>query len=75
MESIDVIKTMMESSGMSVRKLGTSLGKSEYYAKRILYGQKNVPSVILFSHIADVCGYELFVRKREDGTEISIDPK
>ena len=72
MKAIETIRAMMD--GMSVRGLGKRMGRNPYYAKTILYGRKSTPSVSIFAEIADVCGYDLLVRKRDDGSEIVVDP-
>jgi len=73
METIEIVREMMHVSGLSVRKLGTALGKSPQYMKQTLYGG-TIPSSKKLAAIADACGYDLLVRNRDDGTEIIIDP-
>ena len=73
MNPIEALRTMMDSEGISVRKLGTLMGKSPLYAKNVLYGRKSMPNVSIFAEMADACGYDLLVRRRSNGDEIPID--
>lgn len=73
MNPIEALRTMMDSEGISVRKLGELIGKAPSYATTILYGRKSMPNVSIFAEMADACGYDLLVRRRSDGDEIPID--
>lgn len=71
MKALDAIKTMISNSGVSIRGLGALLDKSEFYINGIIY-RGSVPKVDTTARIADACGYDLILRRRDDGDEILI---
>ncbi len=73
MHVAESIRTMMSTAGLSVRGIAAELGKCPYYMKHFLY-RGGTPSVSNFAKIADVCGYDVLIRRRDDGTETPIDP-
>lgn len=71
MTIVEVIRAMMAQSGMTNRRLSTTLGREESFIGTTLY-KKQKPSVLLFARIADACGYDTLVRRRDDGTELVL---
>lgn len=73
MKSNDLLAYMQANSGMSQANLSRTMGRSDKFISRYISG-KATPGLDLMSEVADVCGYDLALIKR-DGTEtIIIDP-
>lgn len=73
MQAHDVLRALFNDSGMSMTNLSRAIGKSDKFISRYLSGG-TTPGLSVTSQIADVCGYDLKLEKR-DGTEtIIIDP-
>lgn len=72
MNVIETIRAMMAQSKMSTRRLSVALNREKSYVSSTLY-KGRIPSVRLFARMADICGYDTLVRRREDGTEILLD--
>lgn len=73
MDVFDTIRSMMNSSGLSFRKLGDLINRKGGYISSIIF-KRQVPSVSVLAMIANACGYDLLVRRRDDSSEIIIDP-
>lgn len=73
MDAISAIREMMKFRNFSIRAIGEEMHKSPLYMNGILY-RGSIPKADTYAAIASACGYDLFVRNREDGTEIAIDP-
>ena len=74
MDANELILFMAESTGKPKSELSRSISDSRFYLNTIL-SRKTVPMANTYATIADVCGYDLLVRRRSDGYEIPIDPK
>ena len=75
MKAKEVLRLMLESSGMSTGAVAVAMGKSKRYLHPILYSNADKsPQVDNFATMCDVMGYDLLARSREDGTEYVIDP-
>ena len=73
MEPIDVLPTIVRGSGRSMQSMSLQLGRSRNYITQTIQNL-SVSKVDTVAEIADVCGYDLLLRKRDDGSEIVIDP-
>jgi len=73
MEPKDVLPTLVKSSGKSMYSMSIELGRSRNYVAQLIQN-KSASQVDTVAAIADVCGYDLLLRKRSDGAEIVIDP-
>ena len=68
-----VLNMVIAQSGANKTELARKLGRGENYISN--YSVKgNIPRTDTFAAIADVSGFDLIVRKRDDGTEMTIDP-
>lgn len=73
MDSRDVLPALVKGSGQSMSSISTKMGRSRNFI--VVTIQKNsTPYLDTVSEVADVCGYDLLLRRRDDGTEIIIDP-
>lgn len=73
MTAVELLKEMFGAGKLSTvdtsRKMGRSRAFLSTYTTR-----GNEPRVGLFAEILDAIGYDLIVRKRDDGSEIRIEP-
>ena len=72
MDSRDVLAEMVANSGLSYRQVSLEMDREATYLKTIIYRGRR-PRIDTFAKVADVCGYDLLVRRRSDGHEMSID--
>lgn len=73
MESKEALRSIVRSSGMSMRSISVAIGKTPNYLASTTKNDSS-PLADTMAEIADVCGYDLKLEKR-DGTEtIIIDP-
>lgn len=68
----ELILFMIKSDKRSERKLSLMLSNDATYLRSIIK-RHTVPKTDTYARIADVCGYDLLVRRRSDGEEIPID--
>lgn len=73
MNAHELILFMMGDSGRRESELSRSLSNDRTYLRSTIK-RKSVPKADTYARIADVCGYDLLVRRRVDGYEIPIDP-
>ena len=64
MEIRDLIRQMMDESGVGGRELSRALGKSPTFMGAML-SQSNMPRLDTFAAIAEELGYDLIVRKED----------
>jgi len=69
----DVTLEMIADSGLSVSALSKSMGKERSYIHTTVLRGKTFYCTTL-AKVADICGYDLLVRRRTDGYEMPIDP-
>lgn len=60
-------------SGMSIRAITRELGRSPGYFTQILRENGSTPRTDMLARVANVCGYDLLLRRRIDEYEIPID--
>lgn len=73
MHALKAFNTMVAHSGYPKTRIGILLGRTESYIRGIAI-RGSIPRTDTMAEIADVCGYDLALIKR-DGTEtIIIDP-
>ena len=73
MDAKSVLNVVISTSGMNKTELAHAIGKSVNYISNYSV-RGNIPRLDTFATIADVSGYEVVVRKRDNATEIIIDP-
>lgn len=73
MHVFHAIRAMLESAGISQRAASRMMGKKETTINNML-GGLHMPSFDFVNQLANICGFDLIARKREDGTEILITP-
>lgn len=73
MNAHELILFMMQDSGKRESELSRMLSHDRTYLRSTLK-RKGVPRASTYARIADVCGYDLLVRRRSDEYEILIDP-
>ena len=73
MQPRNVIPTIVSSSGKSMQSISLAIGRTRTYINSTIQN-RSISHVDTVAAVADVCGYDLLLRKRDDGTEIIIDP-
>lgn len=73
MEPKDVLPELVGGSGKSMMSLSLALGRSRNYITQLIQ-QGSISQVDTVADVADVCGYDLVLRRRSDGEEMLIDP-
>ena len=73
MEPKDVLPELVKGSGRSMRTISVQMDRTSNYLAAVVQ-RKSIPKYDTMAEIADVCGYDLLLRRRDDGTEIIIDP-
>ena len=73
MNAHDATLEIIGDSGMSVRKLSIAVGNTSSYLNRVIH-KNGSPHVDKLAKLADICGYDLLLRRRDDDYEITIDP-
>lgn len=73
MKPRDALTLIVNNSGMSMRALSFSIGRSENFVFQTIKN-KSVQKVDTMALIADAAGYDLLLRNRKTGSEIIIDP-
>lgn len=74
MNARDAFLQVVSDSGMSIRSITRELGRSPGYFSHILKENGSTPRADTLAKVADVCDYDLVLRRRFDGYEIPIDP-
>lgn len=69
----EVLKELVQDSGMSMYRISLNMGRSKLYISQAIY-EKRIPSIKSMAEIADVTGHDLLLRNRTTGREIIIDP-
>ena len=73
MQAFDAFCTIVSHSGKPKESLSRELGRNKKFIGSIM-SRGTIPGTVLFAEIADICGYDLTLVKR-DGTEtVTIDP-
>ena len=73
MQAKEVIRAMIEDSGISQRQVSLSMGRSGHFISSVL-GNGRMPNIELMAEMADSAGFDLVLRNRHTGNEIQIDP-
>ena len=75
MDAREATRKMMLNSGRSEYSLSIELSPTggRYYLESIWKRGTN-PRTDTMAKIADACGYDLLLRNRQDGSEITINP-
>lgn len=72
-EPKDVLSALVKNSGKSMRTISMAIGRSPNFLASTTQ-KRSTPHCETVANVADVCGYDLLLRKRSDGSEIIIDP-
>lgn len=73
MKAHEVLRTITKDSGSSDMSLSAAMGRNTNFLG-VIRSRGTIPKTDTFAMIADTCGYDLLVRKRETHEEIVIDP-
>lgn len=73
MQADKVVKRMLTIEGISSIQASRRMNRSDGYLSRTISGGLT-PGAGKLAEIGDALGYDLLLRKRDDGTEIIIDP-
>lgn len=73
MDAHELILFMMKNSGRRESELSRMLSNDRTYLRSIMK-RRSIPKADTYARIADVCGFDLLVRKRDDGSECIIEP-
>lgn len=73
MNAHELILSMISDSEKSESELSRTISRDRTYLRSIIK-RKTIPKANTYAKIADICGYDLLVRRRIDGYEIPIDP-
>jgi hypothetical protein len=73
MDAYDVTLQMIRDSGKTNATLSRELSDNRYYINSIIKNH-TTPRADKLAQLADSCGYDLLVRRRNDERETMIDP-
>lgn len=73
MQAFGAMCAIIRSSGISRSKVGLLMGKSDGYIHQTI-SRGSIPRADTLAEIADVCGYNLVLVKRDGSETIQIDP-
>ena len=73
MNARDAFVQVVDDSGMTIRGITRELGRSPGYFTHIMKENGSTPRADMLARVADVCGYDLLLRRRVDEYEIPID--
>ncbi len=73
MQPKGAINTVVARAALSKHELARTIGRSDNYFYNLLNRSSNV-RIDVAAEIGDVCGFDLLFRKRDDGSEVVIDP-
>lgn len=73
METRDVLPAIVKGSGRSMQSISTSMGRSRTYIANVV-NRGTTLQVDTLAEIADECGYDLKLDKRNGSETIVIDP-
>ena len=73
MQSDEIIRAVVDDSGMSMYAASLAMGRSKLYIAQAVYA-KRIPTVRTLAALCDVTDHDLIVRNRKTGREITIDP-
>ena len=74
MTAVEVLRAFFGAGKLSTVDVSLKMGRNRSFLSAYLT-RGNEPKVGLFAEILDVIGYDLLMRKRDDGTEIILDPR
>lgn len=74
MEPLEALSSAIKTSGLSRYAVSRRLGKTQAYIGA-MFSRESIPKTDTYATIADVCGYDLLLRRRADDSEIVIDPQ
>lgn len=74
MNARDAFLQVVADSGLPIREITRQLGRSPGYFTHITKDDGSTPRTDTLARVADVCGYDLLLRRRIDEYEIPIDP-
>lgn len=74
MKAKAALNRIINESGISRIQLSRKLGRTDNYLSSMTHGRQS-PGCDVMASVADVCGYDLILRKRSTGIEILIDSK
>lgn len=64
---------IVKQSGISMQTISAKMNRSRSFISMTIR-KGGVPQSDTLAEVANICGYDLILRKRDDGTEIIIDP-
>lgn len=73
MQAVDALSAIIDNSGMTKSAIAASMGRNGSYI-RITVNRGYTPRTDIMAEIADACGYDLKLLKRDGTDEITIDP-
>ncbi len=73
MRADKVLREIISKEGLSATEVSKRIGKTRQYMTT-LFSHHRIPQADTMARICDVVGYDLLVRSRDDGYEITIDP-
>lgn len=73
MRADKVLRAIIDRENLSATAVSLRIGKTRKYMST-LFSHERIPQADTMAGICDVVGYDLLVRSREDGYEITIDP-
>lgn len=73
MRADKVVLSIIEREGLKDGDVSRAMGRTPRYLDAIRY-RHVMPKADTMATVCDVVGYDLIVRSREDGFEITVDP-
>lgn len=68
-----ILRWLIESRGLSQRNASVKFGRSPSYVSRILAGGYS-PTTAVLAEFCSILDYDLIIRDRTNGAEVTIDP-
>lgn len=73
MQPLESLAEVVRLSGLSMQTISAKMNRSRSFVSMTIRNG-GMPKVDTLASVAGICGYDLLLRKRDDGTEIVIDP-
>ena len=73
MQARNALNTIVAHSGYSKTDVARLMGRNDNYIRRFISGG-NTPRTDILAEVADVCGYDLALIRRDGSERIIIDP-
>lgn len=73
MDAYDAVTKMLNEDDRTRAAISVAMGRGPGYLN-VIVGRRSVPKADTLARIADTCGYDLLLRRRDSEEEIRIEP-